>query len=138
VSEVKSADLIVDLPFPIGEAWKIKELARESEVSLGLASNVKKLLEDREWVRKTDDGLVLVEPEKLLAEWAENYSFRKNKVRDFHSTKPVAELESDLAAACRERGVPYALTGFSAASPGRGFPMSRSTPISWGRPWRFL
>jgi len=99
-----------------GEAWKIKELARESEVSLGLASNVKKLLEDREWVRKTDDGLALVEPEKLLAEWAENDSFRKNKVRDCRSPKPVADLESDLAAACRERGVPYALTGFSAAA----------------------
>jgi len=107
-----------------GEAWKIKELARESEVSLGLASNVKKLLEDREWVRKTDDGLAIVEPEKLLAEWAENDSFRKNKVRDFHSPKPVADLESDLATACRKRGVPYALTGFSAVA--RFAPMVRS------------
>ena len=107
-----------------GESWKIKELARESEVSLGLASNVKKLLEDREWIRKTEDGLVLGEPEKLLAEWSENYSFRKNKVRDCYSLKPVADLEADLAAACREKKVPYALTGFSAAA--RFAPMVRS------------
>ena len=53
-----------------GEAWRIKELAKESEVSLGLASNVKRLLEDREWIRKTEDGLALIEPEKMLAEWA--------------------------------------------------------------------
>lgn len=99
-----------------GEAWKIKELAKESEVSLGLASNVKRLLEDREWVRKTEYGLALVEPEMLLAEWAENYSFRKNKVRDFFSLEPVVDLERDLAAACREREVSYALTGFSAAA----------------------
>lgn len=107
-----------------GESWKIKELARESEVSLGLASNVKKLLEDREWIRKTEDGLVLGEPEKLLVEWSENYSFRKNKVRDCHSLKPVADLEADLAAVCREKKMPYALTGFSAAA--RFAPMVRS------------
>lgn len=107
-----------------GEGWKVQELAKESEVSLGLASSVKKLLEDREWVRKTEDGLALIEPEKLLAEWAENYSFRKNEVRDFYSLKPVADLEADLATACRERKVPYALTGFSAAA--RLAPMVRS------------
>ncbi len=110
-----------------GEAWKIKELAKESEVSLGLASNVKKLLEDREWVRKTEDGLALVEPEKLLAEWAENYSFRKNKVRDCYSLKPIADLEADLATVCRQREVPYALTGFSAAA--RFAPMVRSPRV---------
>ena len=107
-----------------GEAWRIKELAKESEVSLGLASNVKRLLEDREWIRKTEDGLMLGEPEKLLAEWSENYSFRKNKARDCYSLKPVADLEADLAAACREKKVPYALTGFSAAA--RFAPMVRS------------
>ena len=107
-----------------GEAWRIKELAKESEVSLGLASNVKRLLEDREWIRKTEDGLMLGEPEKLLAEWSENYSFRKNKARDCYSLKPVADLEADLAAVCREKKVPYALTGFSAAA--RFAPMVRS------------
>ena len=107
-----------------GEAWKVKELAGESEVSLGLASNVKKLLEDREWVRKTEDGLTLVEPEKLLMEWSENYSFRKNRVRDCYSLKPAADLEADLAAVCFEKKVPYALTGFSAAA--RYAPMVRS------------
>src|SRR4030066_334747 len=101
-----------------------RQEGKESEVSLGLTSNVKKLLEDREWVRKTEDGLALVEPEKMLAEWSENYSFRKNKVRDYYSLKPVADLEADLATACREKKVPYALTGFWAAA--RFAPMGRS------------
>src|SRR4030067_610782 len=107
-----------------GEAWRIKELAKESEGSLGLASNVERRMEDREWMRKTEDGLMLGAPEKLLAEWSENYSFRKNKARDCYSLKPVADLEADLAAACREKKVPYALTGFSAAA--RFAPMGRS------------
>ena len=32
--------------------WKIKELAEAASVSLGQASNVKRLLEDREWLRR--------------------------------------------------------------------------------------
>lgn len=107
-----------------GKAWKIQDLAKEAEVSLGLSSNVKKLLEDREWIRKTEDGLVLLEPEKLLVEWAENYSFRKNRVRDCYSLDPIPDLEAGLAEACRQRNLRYALTGFSAAA--RLAPMVRS------------
>ena len=120
----KSSRVIRVLLANPGEAWKVKELAKEAGVSLGLASNVKKLLEDREWVRKTEDGLELVEPVKLLMEWSENYSFRKNRVRDCYSLKPAADLEADLAAVCFKRKVPYALTGFSAAA--RYAPMVRS------------
>jgi predicted nucleotidyltransferase len=64
------------------------------------------------------------EPEKLLAEWAENYSFRKNRVRDCYSLEPIPDLEAGLAEACRERKMQYALTGFSAAA--RLAPMVRS------------
>jgi hypothetical protein len=97
-------------------AWKVQDLANEAEVSLGLAANVKKRLEDREWIRKTEKGLTLLEPEKLLAEWAENYSFRKNTTRDFFSLKAVTDLETDLAKECVERKRRYALTGFSGSA----------------------
>ena len=106
------------------KAWKLQNLAKEAEVSLGLSANVKKLLEDREWIRKTEDGLALLEPEKLLAEWAESHSFRKNRVRDCYSLKPISDLEAGLAEACQERNMRYALTGFSAAA--RLAPMVRS------------
>jgi len=99
-----------------GMAWKVQDLAGEAEVSLGLVANVKKCLEDREWVRKTEKGLVLREPEKLLAEWAENYSFRKNATRDFFSLKAVADLEVDLGNVCVGNERRYALTGFSASA----------------------
>ena len=99
-----------------GMAWKVQDLANEAKVSLGLVANVKKSLEDREWIRKTEKGLVLREPEKLLAEWAENYSFRKNTTRDFFSLKTVADLEVDLGNVCVENKRRYALTGFSASA----------------------
>lgn len=96
--------------------WRVKGLAEEAEVSLGQASNVKKLLEDREWLVDAEEGLLLGSPERLLAEWAENYRFRRNTTRNYYTLKSVAEIEVDLAELCRQREIPYALTGFSAAA----------------------
>lgn len=98
------------------KAWKVQELAKEAAVSLGQASNVKRRLEDREWLRKEPDGFLLANPEATLTEWADNYTFRKNRVRDFYSMKSVAEVEAEIARACGEREIPYALTGFSGAA----------------------
>ncbi len=98
------------------KAWKVQELAKEAAVSLGQTSNVKRRLEDREWLRKEPDGFLLANPEATLTEWADNYTFRKNRVRDFYSMKSVAEVEAEIARACGEREIPYALTGFSGAA----------------------
>jgi hypothetical protein len=58
----------------------------------------------------------LREKEKLLEEWSQNYTYRKNKVRDFYTIKNLLEIEADLAEVCNERGIKYALTGFSGAA----------------------
>jgi hypothetical protein len=97
-------------------AWKLQELANEARVSLGQASNVKKLLRDREWTRSEKTGFVLADPEQLLDEWAANYSYRKNQARDFYSLKSVAEIEADLGKLLGGKCVEYALTGFSGAA----------------------
>ncbi len=103
-------------------AWRIEKLAVAAKVSLGQASNVKKLLEDREWLRRDPDGLSLNQPEKLLAEWAQSYQYDRNVTRDFYSLDPLAIIESKLAVA-KDAGRDYALTGFSAAA--RMAPMVR-------------
>lgn len=97
-------------------AWRVQVLADEAAVSLGQVSNVKSLLEDREWLTVSEAGFLLKAPEQLLQEWAANYSFRKNTSWNYYSLKSVAEIEADLAAACEEKGLAYALTGFSAAA----------------------
>lgn len=98
------------------KAWKIAELAEEAQVSLGQVSNVKKLLMDREWIGTEPSGLILSGPEQLLQEWEENYSFRRNRGRDFYSLKSLGEIESDLGEICNRIGLEYALTGFSGAA----------------------
>lgn len=95
--------------------WKTQEIADEARVSLGQVANVKKLLLDREWITK-QDGFSLSEPWKLLEEWANVYTYRKNEVRNFYSLKSILGIEADLAKVCKEKGIEYALTGFSGAA----------------------
>ena len=98
-----------------GRTWKIQELANEAAVSLGQVANVKKLLLDREWISQ-QNGFSLTEPWKLLEEWSNAYTYRKNEVRNFYSLQSIPEIEADLARVCSEKGIEYALTGFSGAA----------------------
>jgi len=108
--------LRVLLANPIEKIWKVKELCKESDVSIGLVSNVKKLLDEREWIEDHKVGFSLSDPGALLREWSENYSYRKNRIRDFYSLQGISEIESQIAEACSEADVEYALTGFSGAA----------------------
>ena len=96
--------------------WKIEELAKKARVSLGQASNVKKLLEDREWLQRGDNGICLIQPGKLIQEWSDRYSYRKSKAWDFYSMDEPPQIEAKLAIACKDIGLNYALAGFSAAA----------------------
>ena len=96
--------------------WKVVDLAEEADVSLGLVSNVKKILTDREWVDSQNIGFSLVEPFSLLEEWSQNYSYRQNQVESFYTMLSIPEFESRLAEICQPRNTPYGLTGFSGAT----------------------
>ena len=96
--------------------WKVESLAEEAKVSLGLVSKVKTLLRDREWITVLREGLRLAEPEALLQEWSQNYTFRKNYIRDFYSRKTTTEIESQIAEALSGKSIKYAFTGFSGAA----------------------
>lgn len=99
-----------------GKIWKIQDFANEAQVSLGQVANVKKLLLDREWITIKQDGFSLSEPWMLLEEWSNVYTYRKNDIRNYYSLKSIPEIESDLAKVCGEKGIEYALTGFSGAA----------------------
>ena len=98
------------------QTWTTTALSSAASVSPGMVSHIKKLLADREWIQALGGGFRLSAPFDLLANWAENYTFRKNKVFDYYSLKPPFELEIDLGETCAEAGITYALTGFSASA----------------------
>jgi len=111
----KSTRVLRVLLMRTSEWWKTQALADEAGVSLGQVANVKKRLRDREWVAEGEKGFRLTNPQSLLTEWADNYTYRKNTVRDFYSMKGTDEVEEALAKACGELDIRYAFTGFSAA-----------------------
>ncbi|GAG12349.1 unnamed protein product, partial [marine sediment metagenome] len=99
-----------------GRAWKVQELSAEADVSLGHVSNVKQLLEDREWVSSGKEGMALIAPRELLIEWSESYSYRDNELRGYYSIQGITDVEQHLAEACKAEGQRYALTMFSGAA----------------------
>ncbi len=99
-----------------GKKWKIKDLADESEVSLGQASNVKRFLCDREFISGERGGLKLKAPEALVKEWAENYDGSRNRIQEMYSMQSAAQVEKAVAEFCGDNNIDYALTGFSGAA----------------------
>jgi hypothetical protein len=99
-----------------GRSWRLQELAREAKVSLGLASRLKARLLDLEYASDKENGLTISRPGELLKQWADNYSFRKNKVNDYFSLDDLKKLERKFSQYCERRGIPYALTLFSGAA----------------------
>ncbi|MBU0595492.1 hypothetical protein KJ567_02250 [Candidatus Bipolaricaulota bacterium] len=96
-------------------SWKVQELADEAEVSIGLVSKVKRLLELREWLDPESNGVELRDPERALTEWSSQYRFAKHEAVGYYSFTSGAELEEQVAGAARDFGIRSALTGFSAA-----------------------
>lgn len=106
-----------------GRWWKVQSLANEAGVSLGQSFNVKKLLMDREWMERGEGGFRLTAPARLLAEWEENYDFRRSTVREFYTLRPIADCERLLVEACAKNKLACTLAGFSSAA--RYAPMVR-------------
>ena len=96
--------------------WKAIDLAKEAQVSLGMITQVSKKLIEEEWLKKTSQGISLTQPEKLLADWSNNYTVKRNVQNNYYSMKPLQDLEIEIADICRMMNIPYALTGFSASN----------------------
>lgn len=96
--------------------WKVIDLAKVAQVSLGMITHVSKKLIEEEWLKKTSQGISLNQPENLLADWSDNYTIKRNIQTNYFSLKPLHELEIEIADTCNKMNIPYALTGFSACN----------------------
>jgi len=101
-------------------SWRMLELAREAEVSLGQVANLKKLLSDREWIDAAAEGFRLRSLDAavlpLLTEWAETYRIERSTFREYYSLKPTPQTEAELAEASRRLQSRFAFSGFSGAA----------------------
>ena len=96
-------------------SWYVRDLAREAELSLGQVSHIKRLLRDEDLLFEEGRSFRLVDPERLLKAWVQNYSFRLNDAFDFYSIEGK-RIERQVASFCNEKGITYALALFSGAN----------------------
>jgi hypothetical protein len=89
-------------------------LAQQADVSLGLASKVKKALLEEAYVEERDRLLFVRDPVKLLQGWAARYRRQVKRLQLFALSRP-SETETRLADWCRTNKITYALTQLSAA-----------------------
>src|SRR5581483_6497077 len=64
--------------------WRLEELARAAEVSLGHSHNVVKRLEELAWLARDDrQRLHLTKPSDLLEAWCDSYTYRQNEITSY-------------------------------------------------------
>lgn len=97
-------------------SWQVQAVAREAQVSLGLAFKVKQRLLDLEYAQEEEKGMRLTRPEDLLRQWAVTYSYLKSNALDCFASGDPPELERALATHCRENRLTWAFTLFSGAA----------------------
>ncbi|MDO8963345.1 MAG: type IV toxin-antitoxin system AbiEi family antitoxin [Coriobacteriia bacterium] len=95
--------------------WQVQQLSQVGRVSIGLASRIKRQLEQREWLVTGESGVRATQPEAMLEAWAAAYDYKQNGVAQYFSLDNLSEAEASVAEWCRESSVTYALTGFSGA-----------------------
>jgi hypothetical protein len=95
----------------------VSKLASICEMSPAGVYLVAQLLEARGYVaREKNRSILLEEPERLLRDWAENWSIERNKVsRYFSFGRDSNDIVSAIAKASKEQGIDYALTGMAGA-----------------------
>ena len=96
--------------------WHVIELARATDVSLGLVSKVKQKLFDLEYAVTEDGAFKLHNPEMVLKNWSREYSFKDNEILYCYNPGYMHENEQKLGNFCIEKKIESALTLFSGAA----------------------
>ena len=107
--------------------WRLDELARASQVSLGHAHNVLKRLGDLAWVERGEQQrIVLSKPADLLDAWVDAYTYRLNRISTYFSPERITrKLVGELARAGQDAGRRLAFTlhaGAALVAPNVRFP----------------
>ncbi len=98
--------------------WRLDELAKASQVSLGHAHNVVKRLVELAWLdRGEQQRIQLSKPADLLDAWVDAYTYRRNEISTYFSPERITrKLVGELARVAQEEGRRFAFTLHSGAA----------------------
>ncbi|MBI2974914.1 MAG: hypothetical protein HYY43_04925, partial [Deltaproteobacteria bacterium] len=98
--------------------WNIRELAKTSNVSVGLVARITGCLKKFGVIETGGLGrngfILLKKPEQLLELWTNQYDFSLNRVKSFYS--PDKNSLNKITAFFKKRSIKYALTLHSGAN----------------------
>ncbi|GAG48719.1 unnamed protein product, partial [marine sediment metagenome] len=100
------------------KTWSIKFLSSATQVSLGYTHRVVEKLLDEKIIQRNDNYLLeLKDPQRLLNQWREEYSYRQNTIHPFYTFEKSKELFfKKLVNISTSKEIEYALTLHSGAS----------------------
>jgi hypothetical protein len=100
--------------------WFVKYLAKEADISIGQASLLKNKLLENELIEELQVNnrvkFRLLNPERLLNEWAENYDYKNNEINNYYSLEDIETVEKKISDYCNSKKSIYAFTLTSGAS----------------------
>jgi hypothetical protein len=98
--------------------WRLEELAKTAEVSLGHAHNVVKRLEELSWVDHGEHQRIrLARAGDLLDAWVDSYSYRLHGIETYFSPERITrKLVGDIARLAHAENRRYAFTLHSGAA----------------------
>ncbi|NLE06357.1 MAG: hypothetical protein GX638_16350 [Crenarchaeota archaeon] len=100
--------------------WFVKDLSTESGISIGQASLIKKKLLEEELIEEIEVNgskkFKLMNPERLLDEWAKNYNLNRNNIKNYYSFDDIKTIENNISNYCNTEKIKYSFTLTSGAS----------------------
>lgn len=105
--------------------WRVQELAKEAQISLGLASRVKQGLLDEAYVEFREGRTYVRSPRELLNAWKQHYKAPQSRL--FYVMESAVEIEEKIEVWAQTCSRPYGLTGLSGAR--RVAPMVRQNLV---------
>lgn len=114
-SEAASTIMRTMLDKPFSE-WQVNGLSEITNKSIGMVSNVKSFLRERDWIEDKSNGFALKDIEEILSAWAKDYHKKESKKLEYYSFDSVAILEQKISKWSAEHNRSVLLGGFSAAA----------------------
>jgi len=98
--------------------WRLEELAKTAEVSLGHAHNVVKRLDELSWVERGEHQRIeLTRPVDLLDAWVDSYSYRLSAMETYFSPERITrKLVDEISRLAHVEGRRCAFTLHSGAA----------------------
>ncbi len=108
-----SSLILREIFYDISKVWKLKYLSEKVGCSIGQVSKVKDFLCRNAWAEMTSDGIKILKPEEILAEWSRVYGKKVPEIYACYSLDKPADVEKKLMCMKEQTDIDYYLTGFS-------------------------